>query len=144
MQYVNQRLQIQLELLMMSSILLKTCWAFNEQWNNKFCYKVASCWLFLLNHTTMHGSMNIKSTYYGLSHLLTIPSILHIYLPPEASTTVCVTKGLSFTNWLCLVLLMILFMQQIMSWTFSKTSSHDMKRLIFPQWFQVGGSFSEA
>jgi len=35
-------------------------WAFNERWNNKFCYKVGSCWLFLLNHTTMHGSMNIK------------------------------------------------------------------------------------
>ena len=51
MQYVNQRLQIQLELLMMSGILLETCWAFNEQWNNKFCYKVASCWLFLLNHS---------------------------------------------------------------------------------------------
>ena len=32
----------------------------NERWNNKFCYKVASCWLFPLNHTTMHGSMNIK------------------------------------------------------------------------------------
>jgi len=58
--YVNQRLQIQLELLMMSSVPLETCWAFNERWNNKFCYKVASCWLFLLNHTTMHGSINIK------------------------------------------------------------------------------------
>ena len=58
--YVSQRLQIQLELLMMSGIPLETCWAFNERWNNKFCYKVASCWLFLLNHTTMHGSMNIK------------------------------------------------------------------------------------
>jgi len=58
--YVNQRLQIQLELLMTSGMPLETCWAFNEQWNNKFCYKVASCWLFLLNHTTMHGSMNIK------------------------------------------------------------------------------------
>jgi len=29
-------------------------------WNNKFYYKVASCWLFLLIHTAMHGSMNIK------------------------------------------------------------------------------------
>jgi hypothetical protein len=27
---------------------------------NKFYYKVASCWLFLQSHTTMHGSMNIK------------------------------------------------------------------------------------
>jgi hypothetical protein len=44
----------------MSGVPLETCWAFNECWNNKFCYKVASCWLFLLNHTTMHGSINIK------------------------------------------------------------------------------------
>jgi hypothetical protein len=44
----------------MSGIPLETCWAFNERWNNKLCYKVASCWLFLLSHTTMHGSMNIK------------------------------------------------------------------------------------
>jgi hypothetical protein len=58
--YVNQRLQIQLGLLMMSGVPLETCWAFNECWNNKFYYKVASCWLFLLSHTTMHGSMNIK------------------------------------------------------------------------------------
>jgi len=26
----------------------ETCWAFNKRWNNKFYYKVASCWLFLL------------------------------------------------------------------------------------------------
>ena len=47
--YVNQRLQIQLELLMMSSMPPETCWAVNERWNNEFCYKVASCWLFLLS-----------------------------------------------------------------------------------------------
>jgi hypothetical protein len=40
---------------------LETCLASNERWNNKFYYKVASSCLFLLNHTTMHGSMNIKS-----------------------------------------------------------------------------------
>jgi hypothetical protein len=57
---VNQKLQIQLERLMMSGIPLETCWAFNERWNNKFYYKVASCCLFLLSHTTIHGSMNIK------------------------------------------------------------------------------------
>jgi len=45
---------------MMSGMPIGTCWAFNERWNNKFYYKVASCWLFLLSHTTMHGSMNIK------------------------------------------------------------------------------------
>jgi hypothetical protein len=45
---------------MMSGVPLETCWAFNKLWNNKFYYKVASCWLFLLIHTTMHGAMNIK------------------------------------------------------------------------------------
>ena len=48
--YVNQRLQIQLELLMMSGVPLETCWAFNERWNDKFCCKVTSCWLLLLRH----------------------------------------------------------------------------------------------
>ena len=45
---------------MMSCMPLETCSAFNQFWINKFYYKVASCWLFLLIHTTMHGSMNIK------------------------------------------------------------------------------------
>jgi hypothetical protein len=58
--YVNHRLQIQLELLMMSVIPLETCWAFNEWLNNKIYYKVAYFWLFLLSLTTMHGFMNIK------------------------------------------------------------------------------------
>jgi len=44
----------------MSGMPLETCCAFNERRNNIFYYKVASCWLFLLNHTTMHGSTNIK------------------------------------------------------------------------------------
>jgi hypothetical protein len=34
--YVNERLRIQLELLMMRGMPLETCWAFNEWWNNKF------------------------------------------------------------------------------------------------------------
>jgi hypothetical protein len=57
--YVNQNLQIQLDLLMMSGVPLETCWAFNERWNNKFNYKVASCWLFLLRHAAVsfpHGT----------------------------------------------------------------------------------------
>ena len=61
--YVNQSLQLQLELLMMSGMPLETWWAFNKRWNDKFYYKVASCWLFWLIHTAMHGSMNIKYTY---------------------------------------------------------------------------------
>ena len=80
--YVNQRLQIQLELLMMSGVPLETCWTFNERWNNKFCYKVASCWLFLLNHTTMHGSMNIK-----FKSLYTYPPVLRAYPPMKMEQT---------------------------------------------------------
>jgi hypothetical protein len=49
-----------LELLMMNGMLLKTCWAFNKLLNNTFYYKAASRWLFLLSHTAMNGSMNIK------------------------------------------------------------------------------------
>jgi hypothetical protein len=44
--YINQRLQIELELLMMSGVPLETCWAFNKLWNNAFCYNAASCWYF--------------------------------------------------------------------------------------------------
>jgi len=44
----------------MSGMPLETCWAFNKFWNKKFYYKVASCWLFLLIHTMIDGSMNIK------------------------------------------------------------------------------------
>ena len=57
-----------LELLMMSGIALETCWAFNKFCNNKFYYKVASCWLFLVIHTTMHGSMNIKALHFPHSN----------------------------------------------------------------------------
>jgi len=52
--YVNQRLQIQLELLIMSGIPLETCSAFNKRWINKFYYKVASCWLFLMSHVDLY------------------------------------------------------------------------------------------
>ena len=66
--YVNQRLQIQLELLMISDIPLETCWAFNVLWSNKFRYQVASCWLFILSYTTMHGSINIKFTISNFNY----------------------------------------------------------------------------
>jgi hypothetical protein len=49
---------------MLSVVSLETCWALNKHWNNKFYYKVAFCWLFLLIHTAMHGSMNIKLTTF--------------------------------------------------------------------------------
>jgi len=38
---------------MMSGVPLETCRAFNKRWNNKFYYKVASCWLFLLKENSV-------------------------------------------------------------------------------------------
>ena len=35
------------ELLMMGGVSPETCWAIKKHGNNKFCYTVASCWLFL-------------------------------------------------------------------------------------------------
>jgi hypothetical protein len=32
---------------MINGVSLETCWAFTKQWNIKFYYTVASCWLFL-------------------------------------------------------------------------------------------------
>jgi len=34
-------------LLMMSGVLLETCWAIKKHWNNKFYYTIGSCKLFL-------------------------------------------------------------------------------------------------
>jgi hypothetical protein len=48
-------------------MLLDRCWAFDKLWNNKFYYKVASGSLFLLIHTTMDGSMNIKKKSINLA-----------------------------------------------------------------------------
>ena len=62
-----------MELLMMSGMPLETCWACNKRWNNKFYYKVASCWLFLLIHIAMQGSMNIKKNRFRLSAKRTSP-----------------------------------------------------------------------
>jgi len=45
---------------MMSGVPLETGSAFNKLWNNKFYYKFASVWLFLLIHTAMYGSIHIK------------------------------------------------------------------------------------
>jgi len=64
--YVNQKLQIQLRLLMMSDITLETCWTINVLWNNKI--PLLSCNLLVIatSHTTMHGSMNIKDEKYTI------------------------------------------------------------------------------
>jgi len=77
--YVNQRLQIQLELLMMSGMPLETCWSFNERWNNKFYHNVASCWLFLLKKSISHLIIwRINSKRYW-PHVLFIYCVLILY-----------------------------------------------------------------
>jgi len=65
---------------MMSCMPLETYWAFNKRLSNKFCYTVASCWLFLLIHTTMHGSMNINLFFIVPTHALHYTLISHFNL----------------------------------------------------------------
>jgi hypothetical protein len=51
---------------MMSRMPLETCWAFNKHWNNKFYYKVASGWLFLLIQSSfiLWCIVLLSSNYY--------------------------------------------------------------------------------
>jgi hypothetical protein len=87
--YVNQRLQIQLELLMMSGMPLETCWAFNERWNNKLYYRVAYCWLFLLSHTTMHGFMKLYEScvlYIGRAYRYPPDVVFYVFFSAIIST----------------------------------------------------------
>jgi hypothetical protein len=58
--YINQRLQIQFRAPDDERRAARNMLRLHKRWNNKVYYKVASSWLFLLIHTTMHGSMNIK------------------------------------------------------------------------------------
>jgi len=47
---------------MMGGVSPETCWA-SYKYEIKFWYTVASCWIFFVNYTMMHGSTNIKHTY---------------------------------------------------------------------------------
>jgi len=44
----------------MSDIPLETCWAFNELWNNKFRYQVASRWSLLLKNKSDHRVLGVS------------------------------------------------------------------------------------
>jgi len=65
--YVNQRLQIQLELLMMSGMPLETCWVVNERWNNKICYKVAPFGYFYWVILRCTDSWILKSVHFAFA-----------------------------------------------------------------------------
>ena len=62
----------------MSGMPLKTGRVFSERWKNKFYYKVASFWLFLLIHTAMHGSMNIKFIFIVGFFYLGVCSVIQL------------------------------------------------------------------
>jgi hypothetical protein len=62
---------------MMSGVPLEAFLAVDECWNGEFRSKVASCWLFILSHTAMHGFMNIKGKYKSTNwHLQCLSPIL--------------------------------------------------------------------
>jgi hypothetical protein len=42
----------------------------HERWNNKFYYKVASCWLFLLNIYTVNGQVKAVNRYCSVSTMI--------------------------------------------------------------------------
>jgi hypothetical protein len=71
---------------MKSGVPLETCWVFNKLWNNKFYYKAASCWLFLLIHTAMHGSMNIKKISRGYIQRIWFYAFINISKDNEQMT----------------------------------------------------------
>jgi len=57
-----------------------------------YLYKVPSCWLFLLIHTTMNGSMNIKFKNYEVSHYVILASFCYSLslgskFPPRCTRT---------------------------------------------------------
>ena len=98
--YVNQRLQIQLELLMTSGVPLETCSAINERWNNKFCYKVASCWLFLLNFHYVTVVSKMFCYLYNYVHI-NISLLIMIYSlksPSQGPSYVCNNSRIIITS----------------------------------------------
>jgi len=67
--------QCSFRLLMISDESPETCWASYKYGTIKLWYTVASCWIFFMNCTKMHGSTNIKfvakATGRGTSHTYT-------------------------------------------------------------------------
>ena len=53
--------QCSFRLLMMGGVSPKTCWASYKYGIIKCWYIVASCWIFFMNCTMIHGSTNVKS-----------------------------------------------------------------------------------
>ena len=69
-----------------------------NKWNNKFRYQVASCWLFILSYTTMHGSMNIK--FFSLVCLVVFSRILDDLEMYEQQTPFRLTDYVNISSFL--------------------------------------------
>ena len=68
---------------MVNGMPLETCWAFSEFWNNKFHYKVASCWLFLLIQSKVYYRMNESPQMDPIPDWLNLANILKLlFLQP--------------------------------------------------------------
>jgi len=63
---------------MMGGVSPETCWA-SYKFEIKFWCTVASCWIFFVNYTVIHGSTNIK-------HTLTYTSILFSFIMKLCNT----------------------------------------------------------
>jgi hypothetical protein len=61
---------------MMTGVSLETCWVIKKQWNNKFYYTVAPCWLFLydLHLCVLYSSLDKEQLFIctALSDLIFI------------------------------------------------------------------------
>jgi hypothetical protein len=124
--YVNHRLQIQLELLMMGGVPLETCWAFNEWWNNKFCYKVASCWLFLLDCLFiylvrlfyLHESLHTwEQVHFGTHNYALACAVIRILVQAHYCYFCTITILVLFFSYYLFVLYVRMYCYK--NWTFS-------------------------
>jgi hypothetical protein len=61
----NQRLSVQLWLLMMGGVSPETCWASYKYEIIKFWYTVASCWIFLYELKLLYKAINFLMAWVG-------------------------------------------------------------------------------
>jgi len=78
---------------MMGGVSPETCWAIKKQWNNKFYYTVASCWLFpydLYYDKRIHEHQELR--YFRYFYMLVVTSTIR---PCYHSNTISLTSHTS-------------------------------------------------
>ena len=91
LQYVNQKLQMQLRFLMMSDIMLETCWTINVLWNNKI--PLLSCILLVIatSYLNVWWCTDLQTLNKNINCLLfTVNSV--ILATPLTATCSLITK----------------------------------------------------